>query len=165
MLACKRSAEQNHQARNFLRLNSIRGASNSPSSRDIYLEPSIHRLVIGSERSFLQRAFDGAWCGATPGCVVTTNFTSAASRSRFFAESRTITSDSISACATTLFGRVAGWSPTSRAESGRGVSYIVNDHWKINVGALYQHLSNGGQTDPNPSLNLFGPQVGATCSF
>jgi len=49
--------------------------------------------------------------------------------------------------------------------SAAGVSYIVNDHWKINVGALYQHFSNGGQTDPNPSLNLFGPQVGATCSF
>jgi len=49
--------------------------------------------------------------------------------------------------------------------SAVGVSYVVNDHWKINVGALYQHLSNGGQTDPNPSLNLFGPQVGVTCSF
>jgi hypothetical protein len=49
--------------------------------------------------------------------------------------------------------------------SAAGVSYIVDDHWKINVGALYQHLSNGGQTDPNPSLNLFGPQVGVTCSF
>src|SRR5205807_9541698 len=49
--------------------------------------------------------------------------------------------------------------------SAVGVSYIVNDNWKINVGALYQHLSNGGQTDPNPSLNLFGPQVGVTCSF
>lgn len=49
--------------------------------------------------------------------------------------------------------------------SAAGVSYIVNDHWKINVGALYQHLSNGGQTNPNPSLNLFGPQVGAAYSF
>ena len=49
--------------------------------------------------------------------------------------------------------------------SAAGVSYIVNDNWKINVGALYQHLSNGGQTDPNPSLNLFGPQVGVTCLF
>src|SRR5213080_1432064 len=49
--------------------------------------------------------------------------------------------------------------------SAAGVSYIVNDHWKINVGALYEHLSNGGQTDPNPSLNLFGPQVGVTYSF
>jgi len=46
-----------------------------------------------------------------------------------------------------------------------GVDYLVNDHWKINIGALYQHLSNAGQTDPNPSLNLIGPQVGVTYSF
>jgi hypothetical protein len=49
--------------------------------------------------------------------------------------------------------------------SAAGISYIVNDHWKLDVGALYQHLSNRGQTDPNPSLNLFGPQVGVTYSF
>lgn len=46
-----------------------------------------------------------------------------------------------------------------------GVDYLVNDHWKFNIGALYQHLSNGGQTDPNPSLNLIGPQIGVTYSF
>jgi lipid A 3-O-deacylase len=49
--------------------------------------------------------------------------------------------------------------------SAAGVSYIVNDNWKVDVGALYQHFSNGGQTDPNPSLNLFGPQVGVSYSF
>jgi len=49
--------------------------------------------------------------------------------------------------------------------SALGVSYRVNDHLKVSVGALYQHLSNAGQTDPNPSLNLFGPQVGVTYSF
>jgi opacity protein-like surface antigen len=46
-----------------------------------------------------------------------------------------------------------------------GLSYKLDDRWKINAGALYQHLSNGGQTDPNPSLNLFGPQIGISCSF
>jgi opacity protein-like surface antigen len=46
-----------------------------------------------------------------------------------------------------------------------GVSYKVNDHWKINAGVLYQHLSNGGQTDPNPSVNLLGPQLGVTYVF
>jgi opacity protein-like surface antigen len=46
-----------------------------------------------------------------------------------------------------------------------GVTYEFDDHWKLNVGVLYQHLSNGGQTDPNPSLNLFGPQVGLSYSF
>ena len=49
--------------------------------------------------------------------------------------------------------------------SAAGISYLVDGHWKISVGALYQHLSNGGQTDPNPSLNLFGPQVGVSYSF
>ena len=46
-----------------------------------------------------------------------------------------------------------------------GVDYLVNDRLKIGAGVLYQHLSNGGQTDPNPSLNLLGPQVGVTFSF
>ena len=46
-----------------------------------------------------------------------------------------------------------------------GVSYKVNDKLKVTVGGLYQHFSNAGQTSPNPSLNLFGPQVGVTYSF
>lgn len=46
-----------------------------------------------------------------------------------------------------------------------GVSYKMNDHWKATAGILYQHLSNAGQTDPNPSLNLLGPQLGVTFSF
>ncbi len=49
--------------------------------------------------------------------------------------------------------------------SAIGLSYRVSDHLKVSVGALYQHLSNAGQTDPNPSLNLFGPQVGVSYSF
>lgn len=46
-----------------------------------------------------------------------------------------------------------------------GVSYRVNDNLKVTVGGLYEHFSNAGQTSPNPSLNLFGPQVGVTYSF
>jgi hypothetical protein len=46
-----------------------------------------------------------------------------------------------------------------------GFDYRLADHWKVNAGVLYQHLSNAGLTDPNPSLNLLGPQVGATFSF
>ena len=49
--------------------------------------------------------------------------------------------------------------------SAVGVSYQINDHWKATGGILYQHLSNAAQTDPNPSLNLLGPQIGATYSF
>ena len=46
-----------------------------------------------------------------------------------------------------------------------GLSYKINDHWKASGGLVYQHLSNGGQTDPNPSLNLLGPQIGVTWSY
>jgi hypothetical protein len=46
-----------------------------------------------------------------------------------------------------------------------GLSYRVDNHWQLTAGILYQHLSNGGQSDPNPSLNLLGPQIGATYSF
>jgi opacity protein-like surface antigen len=46
-----------------------------------------------------------------------------------------------------------------------GVSYRLNDRWKLDAGLLYQHLSNGGQTSSNPSLNLLGPQIGVTYSF
>jgi len=46
-----------------------------------------------------------------------------------------------------------------------GISYKMNDHWKLNAGVLYEHLSNAGQTDPNPSLNLIGPQIGLNYSF
>jgi opacity protein-like surface antigen len=46
-----------------------------------------------------------------------------------------------------------------------GLAYRLDEHWKISASILYQHLSNGGQTDPNPSLNLLGPQMGATFSF
>jgi hypothetical protein len=49
--------------------------------------------------------------------------------------------------------------------TGAGFSYKIDSHWKIDIGAQYQHLSNGGQTDPNPSLNLIGPQIGVSYSF
>jgi hypothetical protein len=46
-----------------------------------------------------------------------------------------------------------------------GVSYKIDNRWKFNAGVLYQHFSNGGQTDPNPSVNLLGPQMGLTYVF
>jgi hypothetical protein len=49
--------------------------------------------------------------------------------------------------------------------SAAGISYKISEQWKIDVGVLYEHLSNGGQTDPNPSLNLFGPQFAVGYSF
>ena len=49
--------------------------------------------------------------------------------------------------------------------SSAGISYKFNDRLSGQLGVLYQHLSNAGLTDPNPSLNLLGPQMGFTFTF
>ncbi len=46
-----------------------------------------------------------------------------------------------------------------------GVSYKFSDRFSGQLGLLYEHFSNAEQTDPNPSLNLLGPQLGFTLSF
>jgi Lipid A 3-O-deacylase (PagL) len=46
-----------------------------------------------------------------------------------------------------------------------GISYKFTDRLSGQVGLLYEHFSNAGLTEPNPSLNLLGPQLGFTCSF
>jgi hypothetical protein len=46
-----------------------------------------------------------------------------------------------------------------------GVSYRASNHWKVDFGVQYQHFSNAGQTDPNPSVNLLGPQIGVSYSY
>src|SRR4051812_16201122 len=63
------------------------------------------------------------------------------------------------------FDNAQGQDFTFNILTATGVSYQASDHWKLSAGVLYQHLSNGGQTDPNPSLNLLGPQIGATYTF
>ncbi len=46
-----------------------------------------------------------------------------------------------------------------------GISYRLNDRWKVDGGILYEHFSNAGQTSPNPSLNLLGPQLAVSYAF
>ena len=46
-----------------------------------------------------------------------------------------------------------------------GVSWKISERMKFEASLLYEHLSNAGQTDPNPSLNLLGPQVGLSWQF
>jgi opacity protein-like surface antigen len=62
-------------------------------------------------------------------------------------------------------GGAQGQDFTFNILSAIGVSYQLNEQWKVDAGVLYEHLSNGGQTDPNPSLNLIGPQIAITHSF
>src|SRR5258708_6720034 len=48
--------------------------------------------------------------------------------------------------------------------TGIGVSYEIDERWKVDAGVLYQHLSNGGQTHPTPNFDLIGPEIGVAHS-
>ncbi len=46
-----------------------------------------------------------------------------------------------------------------------GLRYYFNPNFSMNAGAMFQHWSNGGATDPNPGLDALGPVLGATWHF
>lgn len=49
-----------------------------------------------------------------------------------------------------------------------GVRYIVNENLEVNFAALYQHISNGGLSEPgrkNNGLDAVGPMVGLSWKF
>jgi hypothetical protein len=45
------------------------------------------------------------------------------------------------------------------------VRYYPKPDFSVNAGVFFQHLSNGGATDPNPGLNAVGPAIGLSWSF
>lgn len=51
---------------------------------------------------------------------------------------------------------------------GLGTRYLIDDHWTLDLGAWYQHFSNGGLSEPgvkNNGLDLVGPRVGIGYAF
>jgi hypothetical protein len=46
-----------------------------------------------------------------------------------------------------------------------GVSRVLTDSWSLRASAMFQHLSNGGQTNPNPGLDSLGFTFGVSRSF
>ncbi len=46
-----------------------------------------------------------------------------------------------------------------------GVSFLVADELEVRLGAMFQHMSNGGMTDPNPGLDALGGTLGITWRF
>ena len=46
-----------------------------------------------------------------------------------------------------------------------GLRYYLKANLAIHAGLFFQHLSNGGATDPNPGLNCLGPVVGLSWRF
>ena len=49
--------------------------------------------------------------------------------------------------------------------SKSGVRYQLDQSWGVYGGAFFQHLSNGGQTDPNPGIDALGFTMGLSYSF
>jgi len=46
-----------------------------------------------------------------------------------------------------------------------GVELVTAKHAHLNAGIMYQHLSNGGQTDPNPGIDALGFTLGYGWAF
>lgn len=46
-----------------------------------------------------------------------------------------------------------------------GIAHAINATTQVRVGAMFQHLSNGGATDPNPGVNSLGVTVGLSWGF
>lgn len=46
-----------------------------------------------------------------------------------------------------------------------GIRHEFADNWSIGIGAMFQHFSNRGATDPNPGLDGLGPMLGISRSF
>lgn len=46
-----------------------------------------------------------------------------------------------------------------------GVEHRLGDRWSLMGGLWYQHISNGGMSEPNPGIDAFGPMIGVGWSF
>ena len=46
-----------------------------------------------------------------------------------------------------------------------GVAYSFNQNWSFRTSAMFQHMSNGGQTNPNPGINALGILIGVSRNF
>lgn len=46
-----------------------------------------------------------------------------------------------------------------------GVARVLTDSWSLRASAMFQHLSNGGATTPNPGLDSLGFTLGVSRSF
>ena len=43
-----------------------------------------------------------------------------------------------------------------------GIEHVISRNQRISAGIMYQHMSNGGQTKPNPGIDALGFMVGYT---
>lgn len=81
------------------------------------------------------------------------------------------------ACLYASVGGGFGWIDSTNVPGGQGQDFTLNwfataglryyfsPTFSMNAGAMFQHWSNGGATDPNPGLDALGPVLGATWHF
>jgi hypothetical protein len=81
------------------------------------------------------------------------------------------------ACWYASIGGGFGWIDSQGVDGGQGQDFTLNwfattglrwylrPDFAVNAGIFFQHLSNGGATDPNPGLDSLGPMIGCTWSF
>jgi hypothetical protein len=46
-----------------------------------------------------------------------------------------------------------------------GIEHITSSRCHVTAGIMYQHMSNGGMTKPNPGIDALGPTVGFSLKF
>jgi hypothetical protein len=46
-----------------------------------------------------------------------------------------------------------------------GVEYMIARNRSVSAGILYQHMSNGGMSEPNPGINALGFTLGYAWSY
>lgn len=79
-----------------------------------------------------------------------------------------------------LYGSIgggAGWLDSQGVVGGQGqdftlnwfaaagVAFAVTDSLQVRTGVMFQHLSNGGATTPNPGVNTMGATLGLSWAF
>jgi lipid A 3-O-deacylase len=74
-------------------------------------------------------------------------------------------------------GGGAGWTDSGDVPGGMGqdftfnwfirggVEHITAKNHRFSAGIMYQHMSNGGQTDPNPGIDALGFTLGYSWAF
>lgn len=46
-----------------------------------------------------------------------------------------------------------------------GIARVLNEDWSVRASAMFQHMSNGGATNPNPGIDALGFVIGVSRDF
>jgi len=46
-----------------------------------------------------------------------------------------------------------------------GIEHVIGKALRLSAGIMYQHMSNGGQTKPNPGIDALGFTLGCSWAY